>query len=190
MERGYSCRQYGCPSVWLCIRLSRNVRLYTVNKQLHQEALIFVCTHLHWQVNVACQFSSKLSFSLTFIFKINDVNRVHWEVHMWLSRKLWQIEQTLKLPTHRKSHMGYQSAYSHLTLVHSKDQVQDHAQFDCEYLANGKKTFKHCCNGQIESHIRNISLTVTDRANIAIANKLNVAYDLSIDIFAFYLGPF
>ena len=38
--------------------------------------------------------------------------------------------------------------------------------------------------------IVNFSQMVTDRANIAIANKYKVAYGLSIGIFTFDLGPF
>ena len=38
--------------------------------------------------------------------------------------------------------------------------------------------------------IANFSQMVTDRANIAFANKYKVAYDLSIGMFTFDLGPF
>ena len=38
--------------------------------------------------------------------------------------------------------------------------------------------------------IDNISQMVTNKANIVIANKYNVAYDLSIGKSAFDLGPF
>ena len=79
----------------------------------------FLHTYVCWQGAFTSRFSSK-SLSLTFIFKIKDSNRVHSEVHMWLS----------------------------------------------------------------------LSQMVTDRTNIAIANKWKVTYDLSIGIFIFHIGPF
>ena len=38
--------------------------------------------------------------------------------------------------------------------------------------------------------IANFSQLLTDKANIAIINKYEVSYDLSIGIFTFDLGPF
>ena len=64
--------------------------------------------------------------------------------------------------------MDFRLAYLYLTLAHFKGQGQGHTHFDCEYILQ----------------------TVTDEANIAIANKQEVAYGLSISIFTLDLGPF
>ena len=61
-----------------------------------------------------------------------------------ISRKRWQIGRTLLLSTPRKSHVAFQLAYLHLTLVYFKGQGQGHAYFNCWYLANGNIQGKHC----------------------------------------------
>ena len=88
---------------------------------------------------------------------------------------------------------------------------------ECEYLVNGDRYGKHCYCQQIESRIRpfhwhiytwpwlilkvkvkvkvhistvNTSQTVTDRADIPIVSKYEVAYGLSINVFRFNLGTF
>ena len=38
--------------------------------------------------------------------------------------------------------MAFRLAYLHLTLAHFKDQRQDHAHFDWEYLKNGDRSGK------------------------------------------------
>ena len=54
------------------------------------------CTHAYWQGTFACQFSSKSSISLTFNFKVKDLNRMHWQVHTWNQREMRSsIYQTL-----------------------------------------------------------------------------------------------
>ena len=58
-----------------------------------------------------------------------------------MSHKRWQIEQTLLLPTNRKSQMAFSLTYLHLAFAHSKDQSQGHAYFDCEYLENGDRWY-------------------------------------------------
>ena len=85
--------------------------------------------------NMVCQFVSKSSTFLTFIFKVQDSNGVHWKVQTWLSLKRWQIGHTLLLATHRKSHVAFRLSYLHFTLDYSKG----HALFECEFLANGDK---------------------------------------------------
>ena len=67
----------------------------TGNKLPNLEAQILAYMHVDKVSSFVCQFSYKLSTSLTFIFKIKDSNKVHCEIHTWLSRKPWQIAQTL-----------------------------------------------------------------------------------------------
>ena len=56
------------------------------------------------------------------------------EFLLWLSRKWWQIGQTLLLPIHRKWPIGFRLVYLHLTLAQSKGQDQRLAYFDSKYL--------------------------------------------------------
>ena len=67
-------------SVRTYVRPSRNVRLCTVNKRRDLEAPI-LHTFAPRQGTFACQFSSKSSTSLTFIFKVKELNRIYWQVH-------------------------------------------------------------------------------------------------------------
>ena len=117
------------------VRPPRNVRLSSSNKGLYVEASFFQ-NYAYWYDMSDCQLSSKSSTFLTFILKVKDCNRVHWEVRIWLSRKRQQIGQTLLLPIHKKPHVTFRLAYLHLTLAHSKDQGHGHTHFDCEYLTN------------------------------------------------------
>ena len=50
--------------------------------------------------------------------------------YTWLSHKRWQIEQTMLLPTHRKTLIGFRLVYLHFTLANSKGQSQGHANVD------------------------------------------------------------
>ena len=44
------------------------------------------------------------------------------------------IDRThIALPNNMKSYMAFRSAYIHLTLTHSKGQIEGHAHFDLEY---------------------------------------------------------
>ena len=56
-----------------------------------------------------------------------------------ISRRWYQIGQTLLKPHNRQLCIAFRLAYAHLTFAHSKTQGQDHAHFDCEYLVNGYK---------------------------------------------------
>ena len=42
--------------------------------------------------------------------------------------------------------IGFRVVYLHFTLVHSKGQIQGHANLDCEYLVNGDRqgTYYYC----------------------------------------------
>ena len=86
VQRCYPRRSYTCA--W--VRLPRNVRLCSANKWLELEPNLFasICTLTRY---VACQFLSKSSTFLTFIFKVKYSNRAHWEVDTWLSRAMWDI---------------------------------------------------------------------------------------------------
>ena len=55
-----------------------------------------------------------------------------------------QLEQTLLLPTHRKSLIGFRLVYLHLTLTHFKGQGQDYAHFDCISETVTDKTDCYC----------------------------------------------
>ena len=75
------------------------------------------CTYKQvYRIHSLAQFHSNSQRFLTFIFKVKDSNRVHWQVHTRLSRKRWQIEQTLQLPTRRKSHLAVRLAYIYIWL--------------------------------------------------------------------------
>ena len=56
-------------------------------------------------------------------------------IKRWSSRKRWRIEQTVRLPTHRKSLIGFQLVYLHLTFAFSKAQGQGRAYFDRQNIA-------------------------------------------------------
>ena len=58
--------------------ISASVRLYTANIRLNLEAPFLLC----WQGTFTCQFSSKSSTSLTFIFKFKYLNRIHRQVNI------------------------------------------------------------------------------------------------------------
>ena len=97
------------------------------------------CTRAYSQCSLASQFPSKLSTSLTFVFKVKYSKRVLLKVYMWLYGKQWQTWQILTLTTHWKSHVAFQLAYLHLILAHFKGQCQGHAHFEWEYLGNGNR---------------------------------------------------
>ena len=99
------------PSV--CVCHSQNVQLCTVNKWLNVELPIFVHIWMFMMLT-SCKFSSESSTSLTFILKIKDSHRAHWEVHTWFSRKWFR----------------FLLAYLDLTFAHSKGQGQEHAHFN------------------------------------------------------------
>ena len=75
-------------------------------------------------------------------FKVTDSNRVHWQVHPWISHKRRQTEITLLLPTHRKSFdwLTYILSWS---IVKVKVKVKVIHTFYCEYMANGEDKSKH-----------------------------------------------
>ena len=70
-----------------------------------------------WQSKFAFQFLSKSSAFFTFMFKVKDSNRVHWQGDTWLFRERLRIEQTLPLQTNRKSHIALRLSYFHLILM-------------------------------------------------------------------------
>ena len=80
----------------------------------------------------------------------------------------WKMRQTLLLPSNWKPGIDCQLAYLYLFLANSKGQGQ------------GRELIETV----------NISEMVKDRTNITIAIKLEVTYDLSIDIFTYYLDTF
>ena len=93
-------------------------RKVTWNKRLGLETLFFA---MH---NYACR---KISLSLIFIkivnvldltFKVKDSNRVHWEVHTWISHKRndkWNKRYYCQC---RKLHVASRLAYLHVIMVH------------------------------------------------------------------------
>ena len=165
------------------------------------------------------QFLSKSPTSLTFIIKINDSNRVHWEVQKWISRKRWQVGQALLLTT-QKVTCGLLIGLFTFDLSHSKGQGHGHAYFDWNMHDRSyecDRTGKNCYCQQIENsltrpfhwhiyiwHLPNLNVKVkvvhisivnysqmvTDTANIALTNKYEVAYGLSIGISTFDLDSF
>ena len=54
----------------------------TENKRLEAPIFAYTCVFTRY---VACQLSSKSSMSFTFIYKVKDLNRVHWQVHVIIS---------------------------------------------------------------------------------------------------------
>ena len=44
-------------------------------------------------------------------FQGQRFDRLHWEVHTWLSRKWWQIGKILLLPTHAELHVAFPLAW-------------------------------------------------------------------------------
>ena len=81
--------------------------------------------------------------------------RIRWRCRSWPCPNFWRSkilnqdhfgrlndgylangdnEQILLLPTYRKLLIGFRLVYLRLTVVHSKIQIQGHANFDCEYL--------------------------------------------------------
>ena len=48
-------------------------------------------------------------------------------------------ENKIERKTNKTSHMAFRLSYIHLTLANSKDQGQGRGDFNCEYLANGKR---------------------------------------------------
>ena len=135
-------------------------------------------------------------------FRGQNSNRVHWEVNIWLSHELWQIIQKLVMSTDRKLLVVFLLAYLHLNLAHSKDQGQGCVNFDCGYLANDDRLYKHCKShvafwsaylhltlayskrdGQGHAHFDYEYLSNDDRTNITIANTKSHVYSLLIEIF-------
>ena len=80
--------------------------------------------HAYGQGMSANQISSKSSTSLTFILKVKDMNRVHWEVHDIISQTL--TDRTNIATANTKSCIRLE--YLHLILAHFKDQP---AHFNC-----------------------------------------------------------
>ena len=102
-------------------------------------------TYACWQDTSASRLSSKSSTFLTFIFKVKYSNRVHWEVHLWLSHKWWPDRTNIAT----ESRMW---------------------PFDWHIYVWSWPIPKTMIKvGHISTV--NISETVTDMANIAIANK-------------------
>ena len=84
-------RQCGCTDV----RWSRNVPRTSgwTNKRW------FWHTYACWQTKlVTAKFSFKSSTFLTFVLEVKDYDRLNWKDCTGLSRKRWQIGQTLLLP--------------------------------------------------------------------------------------------
>ena len=105
-------------------------------------------TYEYLQDTFVCRFLSKSSTSLTFIFKVQDSDRVRWEVPTWFSRKRRQIGQTLLSPTNRKSHVNFRLVYLHVTIAHFNGRVK-----------------------VVHNSTTNILQMVTYRVKIAIGNK-------------------
>ena len=59
--------------------------------------------------------------------------------HMWLSRKQWQMWWKLTINNKWESMHGLSTSIFTFDLGQSKDQGQDHAHFDNEYLGNGDR---------------------------------------------------
>ena len=135
-------------------------------------------------------------------------NRIEYirKFHTWLSRKRWQIGQTLLLPTHIKYHLTFwidiyiwpwpilKVTINAMHIFTNGDRQTlllptnrtSHMAFPLAYLYLALAHSK----GQGHAHFtENILQIITDRANIAITNKYKVACGLSIGIFTFDLGP-
>ena len=140
----YPSRQYVRLSVCASVCLSGNVRLNTANKLLELEEPILA--HIYSLTRYLLQpVLIQIVNALDLHFQGKNLNRVHWEVHTWLSfrlrisRKRWQIGQTFLLPINRKSHVAFKIAYLYLLISISKCQDQGHAHFDCQYLAHSER---------------------------------------------------
>ena len=68
------------------------------------------------------------------------VKIIHFRLR--ISRKRWQIVQTLLAPTNIKSKTAFALTYLRLTLAHFKLEDQSHAHFNWLYLANRDEIWK------------------------------------------------
>ena len=110
--------------------------------------------------------SSESSTLLTFICREKDSNLVHWEVHTWLSRKLWQISGNrchCQLIESRRIYPFDCYIYIWYRPMLKSD---GHVHFDCEDKAK------------------------TDRVNITVVLEYEVAYAFSIGVCRFDLVQF
>ena len=119
-------------------------------EQLAETRNAYFGTHSYWQCKFICQFSSKLAISWTFIFEVKESNRVHWDIHMWLSCKWLHIGQTLLLSTPK---VACDPSIGTFTFAHGHSKAQSQAHL-------------------------NVNVCKWDRGNITIAIKYEVAYVL------------
>ena len=116
------CDEALCMSVRLYVRISWNI---TANNRQNLKAPIYPNIWTLKKLVRMQLFSAKWSTFLTFMFKVKHSNRLHEDI----SRKRWQMGQTLLLPT-QKSRGDISISIFTLILAHSKLQGQGHAHLD------------------------------------------------------------
>ena len=82
-------------TVWTSVHVSIRLSGYFTRNKGWTWKNQFFHRYAYRQNKFVYQFSTKSSVCLTFIFKVKNLKEIHCEVNTWISRKRWQIGQTL-----------------------------------------------------------------------------------------------
>ena len=159
-----------CPYVikWLnceSMRSSRNVRLCITNKRLDLKEPILHADACR-QGTLPSPFSSKSSTFLTFLLKLKDLNRVHCEFRMNIPNT---VPDRTNIAIDKTGNRRWPFDFNIYILLW--------------LILKVKVKMMHIS-------IMNTSQTMTNRSTIIIANTEFFACSLSIDLFAFDVGPY